>query len=53
MAEACGAADLKVKLLLSDDGGYGNVEAHRLLVFARDLEQVVAIIERTDSPGSA
>ena len=52
IAEACGAASLKVKLLLSDDSGYGNVEAHRLLLFARDLEQVAAIIEKTDSENS-
>ena len=52
IAEACRAAGLEVKLLLSDDSGYGDREAHRLLLFARDLEQVAAIIEKTDSANS-
>ena len=34
ITEACHAAGLKVKLLWSDDSGDGNVEAHRLLLFA-------------------
>lgn len=52
IAEACGAAGLKVKLLFSDDSGYGNVEAHRLLVFVDDLKRVAKVIERADAGGS-
>ena len=49
IAEACRAAGLRVQLLRSDDSGYGNVEARRLLVRSDQLEQVMAIIERSDS----
>ena len=38
---------MNVKLLMSDDSGYGNLETNRLLIFARDLEQVTEVIEKT------
>lgn len=46
IAEACRAAGLNVKLLMSDDSGYGNLETSRLLTFARDLEQVTEVMEK-------
>ena len=51
IAEACRAAGLRVQLLRSDDSGYRNVEAHRLLVRSDQLEQVLAVIERSDREG--
>ena len=51
IAEACQAAGLRVQLLLSDDSGYGNVEPHRLLVRSDQLEQVMAVIKRSDREG--
>jgi hypothetical protein len=48
IAEACRAAGLKVKLLTSDDSGYANIEPHRLLVRSADLEQVAAVIDKSD-----
>jgi hypothetical protein len=52
IAEACRAAGLEVKLLLSDDSGYGAVQPHRLLVRSGELEQVLAVVKKSDSDGS-
>jgi len=49
IAEACRAAGFEVKLLLSDDSGYGAVQPHRLLVRSGELEQVLAVVEKSDS----
>jgi len=51
IAEACRAAGLEVKLLLSDDSGYGAVQPHRLLVRSGELEQVLAVVRKSDSDG--
>jgi hypothetical protein len=48
IAEACRTAGLEVKLLLSDDSGYGPIQAHRLLVRADQRTQVMAVIEKSD-----
>ena len=48
IAEACLAEGLRVQTLLTDDSGYGNVEPHRLLVRVDQLEQVLAVIEKSD-----
>ena len=50
IAEACRSEGLRVQLLLSDDSGYANVEPHRLLVRADQLERVMAVIKRSDIP---
>lgn len=49
IAEASRAAGLEVKLLMSDDSGYGAVQPHRLLVHSADLERVQAIVEQSDT----
>jgi hypothetical protein len=51
IAEACRVAGLKVKLLLSDDSGYGAVQPHRLLVRSDELEQVLTVVKKSDSDG--
>lgn len=52
LAEACRAAGLNVKLLMSDDRAYGNLETNRLLIFAR--EQVTEVMKKTHgADGSA
>jgi hypothetical protein len=50
IAEACRNEGLRVQLMLSDDSGYANVEPHRLLVRSDQLEQVMAVIKRSDIP---
>ncbi len=50
IAEAGRAAGLEVKLLMSDDSGYGAIQPHRLLVHPGDLERVQAIAEQSDKP---
>ncbi len=50
IAEACRAAGLEVKLLMSDDSGYGAIQPHRLLVHSGDLERVQAIADQSDNP---
>jgi hypothetical protein len=51
IAESCRAAGLEVRLLASDDSGYGPVQPHRLLVRSDDLEEVLAVVEKSDSAG--
>ena len=46
IAEACHAAGLKVELLSSDSSG--ELPLYRLLVRSDDLEQVLAVIEKSD-----
>jgi len=53
IAEACRAVGLNVKLLMSDDSGYGNLETNRPLISARDLEQVTEVIQKTYGAGSS
>ena len=50
IAEACRAAGLEVKLLLSDDSGYGAVQPHRLLVHSDDLEKAKKVAQQSDTP---
>ena len=47
IAEACQAAGLKVELL-SSDSWQGELPLYRLLVRSGDLEQVLAVIEKSD-----
>ena len=46
IAEACRAEGYEVKLLLSDDSGYGALQSHRLLVHSDDLAKIEALIEK-------
>jgi hypothetical protein len=58
IAEACRAAGFEVKLLMSDDSGYGPLQSHRLLVHSDQLEQVMALVDKSsgvyhpDSPAA-
>lgn len=53
IAEACRSAGLEVKLLMSDDSGYGAIQPHRLLVHSGDFERVQAIADQSDTPRKA